>query len=312
MNPSRSLYRLLGAVTNPSGSLIKSRTPIIPPFLSPILIIHDGPPSAAVEGNPAGVGPTTASKAKQLVNSFLHGSPSALDEHAELEANTTHSKLLARGKYVHKLQTHNVKPEAWDDYVGLVSEHYARISENPDFKVRLYGSWKTEIGPLDQALHIWEYNKYQGYDESTLQLSKDAMYQKFMKDLRPMLRSRESQIMLEFAFWEGSSPSFQDGIYELRTYRLKPGRMLEWEHEWKKGLEARRQFVQPVGAWFSQVGDLNYVHHLWAYPNLHVRKEMREASWQVDGWAKTVYNTVRMIDTMHCRIVRPLPSSPLK
>ncbi|KAJ3213196.1 hypothetical protein HDU67_003174 [Dinochytrium kinnereticum] len=186
-------------------------------------------------------GSSSASKAKQLVNSILHGSPS--DAGGEAEVGTTHSKLLARGN----------------------SEQYSRIHENPDFKVRLYGSWKTEIGPLDQGLHIWEYNKYQGYDETTLLLSKDAPYQKFLKELRPMLRSRESQIMLEFAFWEGSSPSFTDGIYELRTYCLKPGRMLEWEHEWKKGLEARRKFVQPVGAWFSQLGDLNYVHHLWAY-----------------------------------------------
>ncbi|CAG8772047.1 9647_t:CDS:1, partial [Acaulospora morrowiae] len=39
------------------------------------------------------------SKAKTLVKSFLHGSDSVKD----LE-NQTHSKLVARGKYVHELQ----------------------------------------------------------------------------------------------------------------------------------------------------------------------------------------------------------------
>jgi hypothetical protein len=33
-----------------------------------------------------------------------------------------------------------------------------------------------------------------------------------------------------------------------------------------KGLECRRQFCEPVGAWFSQLGALNYVHHMWQYP----------------------------------------------
>lgn len=34
----------------------------------------------------------------------------------------------------------------------------------------------------------------------------------------------------------------------------------------RKGIEARRQFVEPVGAWFSQIGRLHQVHHMWQYP----------------------------------------------
>ena len=34
----------------------------------------------------------------------------------------------------------------------------------------------------------------------------------------------------------------------------------------RRGIEARKQFVKPVGAWFSQVGRLHQVHHLWQYP----------------------------------------------
>jgi hypothetical protein len=87
-----------------------------------------------------------------------------------------------------------------------------------------------------------------------------------MKKLLPMLRSRENQIALEFAFWNASTPYDYHHIYELRSYLLKPGRMLEWEQGWALGLQARKRYVQPVGAWFSQLGQLNYVHHMWAYP----------------------------------------------
>jgi hypothetical protein len=36
------------------------------------------------------------------------------------------------------------------------------------------------------------------------------------------------------------------GIFELRTYSLVPGAMLEWEAAWRKGIEARRRFVVSV------------------------------------------------------------------
>lgn len=40
------------------------------------------------------------------------------------------------------------------------------------------------------------------------------------------------QLNQEFGFWACSPPSVQGGIFELRTYALKPGALLEWEHEW--------------------------------------------------------------------------------
>ena len=49
--------------------------------------------------------------------------------------------------------------------------------------------------------------------------------------------------MSEFAFWPSSPPRHNGGVYELRSYQLIPGRFLEWENAWKRGLEARKRFV---------------------------------------------------------------------
>jgi hypothetical protein len=49
--------------------------------------------------------------------------------------------------------------------------------------------------------------------------------------------------MSEFAFWPSSPPRHNGGVYELRSYQLIPGRLLEWENAWKRGLEARKRFV---------------------------------------------------------------------
>jgi hypothetical protein len=67
------------------------------------------------------------------------------------------------------------------------------------------------------------------------------------KAFLPYLVSREHQIMSEFSFWPSSPPrdsGFPDGgIFELRSYQLQCGKLLEWEAAWRRGLDARRKFV---------------------------------------------------------------------
>ncbi|KAI9591597.1 hypothetical protein BDF19DRAFT_454610 [Syncephalis fuscata] len=253
-----------------------------------------------------------AGKASQLVSSLLHGSKAAKGPGDHEDVSETFSKVLARGKYVHELQRHKIKPECVDDYAALVAEHFPYIASGDQQDVKLCGSWMTQIGDQDEAMHIWEYTGYTGHDTATRRLQQDPKHAAFLRKLSPMLRSRSNQICLEFAFWATMAPSFHGGVYELRSYRLKPGNLLEWETNWRRGLECRRQFCEPIGAWFSQLGQLNYVHHMWQYPDLESRKRTREQAWSVNGWAETVYNTVRLIDEMNAVILTPLPFSPLK
>lgn len=98
----------------------------------------------------------------------------------------------------------------------------------------------------------------------------------------------------------------------MRSYELQPGRLLEWETSWRKGLECRRQVMEPVGAWFTQLGDLNTVHHLWQFADLEHRRLSRDKCWELPGWADTVHETVKLIEHMESDILVPMPFSPLK
>ncbi|KAF9928455.1 hypothetical protein FBU30_002357 [Linnemannia zychae] len=269
----------------------------------------DGEPSLVEDNSPKDSNNKPLGKVSGIVNSILHGSGNLPKLSQE-----SWGVSLARGKYVHELQRHRIRPERYDDYVQLVSEVFPRIVKESNNKIRLTGSWTTEIGELDTAgkFHIWEFEGYLGHSQEMDRLRRDPAYQKFLKDLRPMLISRENQICLEFAFWKSRPPVNLGGIYEMRTYLLKPGNLLEWETNWRRGLECRRQFCEPVGAWFSQLGKLNYVHHMWNYPDLETRKKTREQAWKVDGWAETVYNTVRLIENMEANILLPMDFSSLK
>lgn len=165
----------------------------------------------------------------------------------------------------------------------------------------------THLPPV----HIWEYQRYQGYHQSLNSISRHPGFLEFDKKLKTLITSKKSSIMQEFSFWPTTAPRQLGGVFELRSYTLHPGNLLEWETHWRRGLKARREVMEGVGAWFVQIGDLNTVHHLWQFANLEERKVRRELSWKQEGWAETVHKTVPLIQTMKSRILVPMPWSPV-
>ena len=121
--------------------------------------------------------------------------------------------------------------------------------------------------------------------------------------------------MMKFGFWDDPNPRkfFGDSsIYELRTYSLRPGNLIEWGNLWARGIKFRQLNNEAVCGWFEQMGHLYTVHHLWNYKDMHTRKETREAAWRHPGWDENVSYTVPLIRKMKSRILVPTPFSPLQ
>ncbi|KAI5474856.1 NIPSNAP family protein [Pseudohyphozyma bogoriensis] len=252
-----------------------------------------------------------------VVNAILHGSKEAKQE-GESEIRQ-HSKLVGRGeealagpppysvvqsssadllpsldhrpqKYVHEFQKHTVLPHHVPLYKSLIAQYYQGIADSPEFDTRLFGSWEIVVGEVDTFVHIWEYEGLPGFESVKNKVKNSQGHLEFFNhDILPLVQRRTSQLCQEFAFWQSAAPAVNGGIYELRSYDLQPGKLLEWEHEWRVGLEARLQSGHsPVGAWFSQLGKLHQVHHMWQYESLEHRRETREKAWGIDTWSGTV------------------------
>jgi hypothetical protein len=247
-------------------------------------------------------------KSGPLTN-LIYGTKEGREMEAHLEASF--SQVLARGKYVHSIVFHTVKPDKVDEYVKLVGGFYPKIANDPANKVHLVGSWRTEVGDCDTFVHIWEYQKYEGYHESRHSITRHPEFEDFSKKLNGLINSKNISLMQEFSFWPTTAPRQLGGVFELRSYTLHPGNLLEWETHWRRGLKARREVMEGVGAWFVQVGDLNTVHHLWQFANLEERRLRREQSWSIEGWSDTVHKTVPLIQEMKSRVLVPMPWSPV-
>ncbi|KAJ4386597.1 hypothetical protein N0V93_009495 [Gnomoniopsis smithogilvyi] len=244
-----------------------------------------------------------------FLTTIIHGTAEGRAHDAHIEASF--SQVIARGKYVHSIVFHQVKPDKVDEYTELVGSWYPRMASLPENKVNLVGSWRTEVGECDTFVHIWEYQRYEGYHGSLNAISQHPEFPDFDRKLRSLIYEKKTSLMQEFSFWPTTPPRKLGGLFELRSYELQPGNLLEWETHWRRGLKARREVMEGVGAWFVQVGDLNTVHHLWQFANLEERKVRREDCWRIPGWAETVHKTVPLIKTMNSKILIPMPWSPV-
>lgn len=226
----------------------------------------------------------------------------------------SHSRMLSDKEVIYALHTQNIRPDSIDKYLTNYEENVNLIhSKKSNLKCELVGSWTVEVGDLDQAIHLWQYTGgYESIDHAQAVLSKDEAYQFLLKERGNYLRSRHLQYLLAFSYWPHLEKRKGPNKYEIRSYSLKPGTMIEWGNNWAKAINYRRNNDEPFAGFFSQIGRLYNVHHIWCYKDLQSRKETRESAWRSPGWDECVAYTVPLIREMHCRILNPTTFSPTK
>lgn len=78
------------------------------------------------------------------LSSLIYGTPEGRELDKDIERSF--SQVLARGKYVHSIVFHEVKPDAVEEYTDLVGNWYTKMAAIPENRVHLVGSWRTEVG----------------------------------------------------------------------------------------------------------------------------------------------------------------------
>ncbi|KAL6257182.1 hypothetical protein P5V15_012112 [Pogonomyrmex californicus] len=225
----------------------------------------------------------------------------------------SHSRMLSDKDIIYALHTQNIRPDSIDKYLANYEENVNLIHSKSELNCELMASWTVEVGDLDQALHLWQYKGgYEHVDYAQKVLSEDEDYQRLLKERGNYLRSRHLQYLLAFSYWPPLEKRNGSNKYEIRSYTLKPGTMIEWGNNWAKAINYRRNNNEPFAGYFSQIGRLYNVHHIWCYKNLKSRQETRESAWRQPGWDEYVAYTVPLIRKMHSRILSPTSFSPTK
>jgi hypothetical protein len=96
---------------------------------------------------------------------------------------------------------------------------------------------------------------------------------------------------------------------EERIYRLKIGAVAEYCKTYEElGMHVQlRHLPHMVGYYFTEVGGLNTMVHLWAYDSLDQREKCRAAMQADPDWQKYLAKSRPLMETQETRIMKAAP-----
>ena len=121
---------------------------------------------------------------------------------------------------IYELRTYTVKPGTIGEMVKAASTVSREIRKNDYGK--LEGYWSTEIGPLNQVMHLWSYSDLNERTRLRGELAKNPRWNnEYIPLIRPLLVRQD--IRLLNAIRAPVAPASPGNIYEFRYYRAKTG-----------------------------------------------------------------------------------------
>jgi hypothetical protein len=194
--------------------------------------------------------------------------------------------------------------------VAKISGTLGRDIRKDDYG-KLEGYWITEIGPLNQVMHLWSYKDLNERAQLRAELAKNPRWNsEYVPLIRPNLVRQD--IRLLNAVRAAAAPTKTPNVYELRCYRARPGAAKQWLDLFTGALPVREKYSKIVGLWTTEAGQPNEICHLWAYADLNARAAVRAESGKDPGWQAFLKSSTGLLDEMHSTIMLPAAHSPLK
>lgn len=211
---------------------------------------------------------------------------------------------------IHELRTYTLRPDKVPEFIRLTRDVGYPIRTRHS---RCLGYWTTEVGDLNQAVHLWEFDDFAHRTRVRAALAADREWQEtFLTQIRPCLLHQQSVVLTPSDVWP-VTPTPGHGIYELRWYKLLPGKVGEWLAKFRTGLQARAKYGNtPIGVWTAELGTLNTVYHLWGYADLQARADIRRKFADDPVWMEVVRTANPFMLEMNTKILVPTDFSEMR
>lgn len=146
--------------------------------------------------------------------------------------------------------------------------------------------FQTEIGPLNEVIHIWPYESLQHRADTRAAASKDSSGRWPPSSASHLLVTQETDILDPIpgmADWDGA-PQEWGGVYELRQYTYAPGDIRNVAKAFSEALPGRNEIYPVAGIFTSQLGNLNRLYQLFPYKSWDHRDEVRKVYLESGAW----------------------------
>jgi hypothetical protein len=210
---------------------------------------------------------------------------------------------------IYELRTYTVKQGSLPEVIKNAST-VSRAIRKDDYG-RLEGYWSTDIGPLNQVMHLWSYPDLNERARLRGELNENPRWN---TEYRPLIRPHliRQDIRLLNPVVGPVAPAGTPNVYEFRNYRTRPGAVRQWVDLMVKTLPLREKYSRIVGLWITEAGQPNEVCHIWAYKDLNHRAQVRAEAVKDPQWQAFLNESAPLLDELHSTIMLPAPHSPLQ
>ena len=210
---------------------------------------------------------------------------------------------------IYELRTYTVKQGT----AAEMAKHAGTVGRDirGDNYGKLEGYWVSEIGHLNQLMHLWSYSDLNERARLRGELGKNKRWtSEYVPVTRPNLIRQEVRLLNPVV--APKPPATTPNVYELRAYRTKPGASRQWADLMAGGLTVREKYSKIVGLWTTEAGQPNEACHIWAYPDLNARAAARAAASKDPSWQEFIGKSAPFLEEMSSTIMLPAAHSPLK
>ena len=204
---------------------------------------------------------------------------------------------------IYEIRTYAIAP-------GSLAEVEKRFAEGYEYRKKyspLTAFLHTEIGPLNEIVHIWGYKDLADRARIRGEAAKDANWPPKIRDF---VRTMKAEIVTPFDFVPAPQPGRMGPFFELRYYTLKPGTLPDTAKGWSEKLPERMKLSPVVLAGGVEFGSANGFVHIWAYQSLDQRMQIRDEARKKGVWPPPGGGD-RLI-TQETKICMPSSFSPLQ
>jgi hypothetical protein len=213
---------------------------------------------------------------------------------------------------IYEFRTYDLKPHS-------LPELEKRFAEAYEFRKKfsqLAAFWHTEIGPLNQIIHVWPYKDLEERTRIRDTAVKEGAGKWPPKTAEFMVRQR-SEIFLPFAFSPEMKPGKQGPFFEMRVYNYAAGQLPNLTKAWTLAIPNRLKHGPATAILYSELGGLNQFMHIWPYKSLDERWALRNKLRETGEWPPSVVAKKAGLPEYHLvqqenKIVMPSAFSPLQ
>ena len=202
---------------------------------------------------------------------------------------------------IYEVRTYDLKPGT----VAQFEENFGKALPAREKYSKLAAFWHTDIGPLNQVIHVWGYESLEEREHVRAEASKADGWP---PPSDGVILNMNSEIWTPAPFMRPMGGDQALGnIYEMRIYTYEPGSIPELIRKWTEALPYREEFSPLAAGMYTELGGLNRWMHVWPYKDLADRARVREEASKSPHWPSGAPGRVRQEN----KILIPASFSPM-